>query len=146
MRSKLLDEAGGRSWVLVFETGDELTETLLAFAREHGVTAADFTAIGAFETVTLAYFDWERKEYEEHLLDDQVEVLALTGNLATEEGEPRLHAHVAVGLPDTSVRGGHLVRAVVRPTLELFLREAATRLVKAPDEATGLSLIDPDAG
>jgi uncharacterized protein len=143
MRSKRLAD---RSWVLVFETGDEFAETLLAFAREHGVTAADFTAIGAFEQVTLAYFDWELKEYEEHVLDEQVEVVALTGNLATEDHEPQLHAHVAVGLRDTRVRGGHLVRAVVRPTLELFLREAPARLVKAPDEKTGLSLIDPDAG
>ena len=146
MRSKLLDGTGGRSWVLVFETGDEFTERLLAFAREHEVAAADFTAIGAFEQLTLAYFDWERNEYDEHVLAGQVEALALTGNLATEQGEPRVHAHVAVGLPDTSVRGGHLVRAVVRPTLELFLREAAAGLVKAPDEATGLSLIDPEAG
>ena len=142
MRSKLLGEG---SWVLVFETGDEVSETLLAFAREHGITAADFTAIGAFREVTLAYFDWESKEYDEQPVSEQVEVVALTGNLTTDHGEPQLHAHIAVGFPDTSVRGGHLVSAVVRPTLELFLREAPTRLVKVPDEETGLSLIDPDA-
>jgi uncharacterized protein len=34
------------------------------FAREHGLTAASFTGIGAFEEVVLGYFDCGRKDYD----------------------------------------------------------------------------------
>ncbi len=44
MKSKKLD--GGT--VLIFETGDEVVSTLTAFAKEHHIAAAHFTAIGAF--------------------------------------------------------------------------------------------------
>lgn len=146
MRAKLLHEAEGlRTWALVFEAGDEVMEGLSRFAAEQGVTAAQLTAIGAFSEVTLAYFDWERKEYVEHPLAEQVEVLTLAGDVALEEGEPRVHAHVVVGRADTSARGGHLLRARVRPTLEVVLVEAPAHLRKRHDPESGLALIDPAA-
>jgi uncharacterized protein len=138
MRWKQLKEG---TWALVFETGDEAMDGLKRFAAEHGVTAARFTAIGAFSDCVLAYFDWQTKEYEEHPLDEQAEVLALSGDVA--DGE--VHAHVVVGLRDTTARGGHLVRAHVRPTLELILDVAPAHLRKSHDPETGLALIDLDA-
>ena len=53
MKSKRLDSGT----VLIFETGDEVISTLAAFAREHHIAAAHFTAIGAFSDAGLGYFD-----------------------------------------------------------------------------------------
>ncbi|HYY75335.1 MAG TPA: PPC domain-containing DNA-binding protein [Gaiellaceae bacterium] len=143
MRAQVLARDEETSHLLVFESGDEVVSTLEAFAREHELTAARFTAIGAFSELTLGYFDWERKTYEEIPLADQVEVLTLAGDIALKGGEPSVHAHVVVGKRDGSAHGGHLLGARVRPTLELVLVESPGHLRKEHDPETGLALIAP---
>ena len=142
MKSKQID---AETWAVVFDRGDEAVAGLESFAREQGLTAASFTGIGAFSEATLGYFDWESKEYEEIPVSEQVEVLSLIGDVAEKDGEPALHAHVVLGLRDGSARGGHLLRGVVRPTLEVVLHRSPEHLRKRHDPASGLALIDLDA-
>ena len=132
-----------RTFVLVFATGDEAMEGLAAFAREHGVSAGRFTAIGAFSEAVLGYFDWERKEYDRIPVREQIEAIAVTGDVALEDEEPVIHAHAVVGLRDGTTRGGHLLEARVRPTLEVMLVESPVQLRKRLDRESGLALIDP---
>lgn len=138
---KLQDGAGRTDWVLVFETGDEVMSTLEEFARSHELRAGRFVAIGAFRTATLAYFRPETQEYEEIPVPDQVEVTALVGDVSADGEDPTIHAHCVLGRPDGSTVAGHLMRAAVRPTLELFLSSWDARLDRQPDEASGLALI-----
>jgi predicted DNA-binding protein with PD1-like motif len=135
-------QLGGDRWALVFDKGDEPMAELERFAREHELTAASFTGIGAFEEVVLGYFDRERKEYEEIPVREQVEVLSLAGDVAVAEGEPKVHAHVVVGKRDGTAYGGHLLRGRVWPTLEVVLTESPAELRKSHDPETGLALID----
>jgi predicted DNA-binding protein with PD1-like motif len=141
VKSKAVDD---ETWVLVFEQGDEAFGGLESFAREQGLTAAGLTGIGAFREATLGYFDWESKEYEELPVAEQAEVLSLVGDVAEQDGRPVVHAHVVLGLRDGSTRGGHLLRGIVRPTLEVVLRHSPARLRKRHDPASGLALIDLD--
>lgn len=143
MKTRLLNETDGlRTFVAVFDSGDEVVENLKKLAREERLSAAGLTGIGAFQDVTLGYFDLERREYLRIPVAEQVEVLSLAGNIALAEGEPKIHAHVVVGCRDGSARGGHLLEAHVRPTLELVITEAAAHLRRTIDQATGLPLID----
>lgn len=141
MKSKLINDEREKTFVLVFETGDEVTAGLLDFAKQHKLAAAHFTAIGAFQDLTLGYFDWQRKEYEKIPVREQVEVLSLVGNIVSTEKGPKLHAHVVVGKRDGSAHGGHLVDAHVRPTLEVMLVESPSHLQRRHDDASGLALI-----
>jgi predicted DNA-binding protein with PD1-like motif len=142
MRAKVLNERPEKTYALIFDTGDEVMKTLLAFAREHGLAGSHFTAIGAFREVTLGYFDWDKKEYRHIPVREQVEVLSLVGDVALgEQGEPKVHAHVVVGKSDGTAHGGHLLEAVVRPTLEAVLVESPQHLRRRHDPETGLALI-----
>ena len=146
MQSKLVDDGAEKTWVLVFATGDEVMSRIMEFAKQNRLAGSHFTAIGAFQDVTLAYFDWETKEYRKIPLHQQVEVLSLIGDIALKEnGEPQVHAHVVVGLPDGTTRGGHLMEARVRPTLEVVLMESPGYLQRRQDTASGLALIDLSA-
>ena len=143
MDSKLIHEEGGeKTFALVFDTGDEVVSEITNFARENALDAATLTAIGAFSSATLGYFDLVRKEYEKIPVEEQVEVLSLIGDIALNEGEPELHAHVVLGRRDGTTRGGHLLEAHVLPTLEVVLVESPDHLKKRTDEETGLALID----
>jgi predicted DNA-binding protein with PD1-like motif len=145
MKSKLLDEhAGERTFALVFDTGDTVMQPLAGFLREKDVTAARFSGIGAFQAVTLGYFDWEAKDYERIPIDEQVEVVSLTGDVALKDDEPQIHAHVVIAKRDASAHGGHLLDGTVRPTLEVLLIDAPKHLCKRFDPQTGLALIAPE--
>ena len=145
MKSTLLDATGQKTFALVFDKGDEVVAGLSAFARQERLGAAHFTAIGAFSEVTLGYFERARKDYKRIQLDEQVEVLSLLGDVAIDGSEPKIHAHVVVGLADGSARGGHLLSGRVWPTLEVVLVESPRFLRKRHDPETGLALIDPAA-
>ena len=94
MKAKLLNDRGGRTYALVFDTDDEVVSQLTRFAEENRLHAASFTAIGAFSEATLGYFDWEKKDYLRTRIAEQVEVLALVGDIALAQGKPKVHAHV----------------------------------------------------
>jgi predicted DNA-binding protein with PD1-like motif len=143
MRSRLLASGTEKTFALVFTTGDEVMSGLTGFAKETGLSGARFTAIGAFSDAVLGYWDVDAKRYDEIPVKEQVEVLALTGDVALEDGEPKVHAHVVLGTRDGNARGGHLLEAHVRPTLEVMVEEAPAHLRKRLDPQTGLALIDP---
>jgi hypothetical protein len=142
MKAKVINEGPERTFALIFDRGDEVVGTLERFATEHGLDASRLTAIGAFETATLGYFDWEKKDYERIAVDEQVEVLSLVGDIALDGNKPKLHAHAVLGRRDGSTLGGHLLEAKVRPTLEVLLIESPSYLRRMRDPASGLALID----
>lgn len=145
MKSRLLHDADGlRTFAVVLAKGDEVAEELVRFAREHDVTGAGLTAVGACREATLGYFDPEVMQYQDIPVTEQVEVLSLLGDIATRDGEPALHAHAVLGLRDGSTVGGHLQRAVVWPTLEVIVTESPVHLRKRVDQGTGLALIALD--
>ena len=131
------------TYALIFETGDEVLEGLKRFAEKNGLKGSSFKAIGALSQVRATWFDWESKQYRTAIdLDEQVEVLTLTGDIALDpEGRPAVHGHLIVGRRDGTAHGGHLARAIVRPTLELVLTESPLHLQKHHDSESGLALI-----
>jgi uncharacterized protein len=145
MTSKLLNEHGGlRTFAVVFRTDDDPVAGLMQFAREQKVHGAQLTALGAFRRATVGFFDLEAKDYRRIRFDEQMEVLALTGNIGVKkEDEPALHAHVVLGRADGSAHGGHLLEATVRPTLEVIVTETPRHLRRTHDPETDLHLIDP---
>jgi predicted DNA-binding protein with PD1-like motif len=146
MKSTLLHEHGGlRTFALVLATDDEAMAALVTFATERQLKATQFTAIGAFSRVVVAYFDWATKKYRHIPIDEQVEVLSLVGDISIEDGQPKVHAHVVVGKADATAHGGHLIEGHVRPTLEVVLTESPRYLQRRHDQASGLALIDPDS-
>jgi predicted DNA-binding protein with PD1-like motif len=143
MRSELLEQDDGRrTYLLVFDVGDEVTGGLLAFATENHLEGSHFTAVGAFQDVVLGWFDWDAKEYRRNPMPEQVEVVSFAGNITlAPNGAPVLHAHTAVAKRDGSAWGGHLLEAHVRPTLEVVLTESPTHLRRTVDSRYGIAFI-----
>ena len=133
-----------KTYALVFETGDELSKGLKGFAEEQELEAASFTAIGALSAVELGWFDWDDKQYHTSVsLTEQLELLSLIGDIALKDGKPAVHAHLVVGKKDGTAHGGHLIKAIIRPTCEVILTESPEYLKKQIDAETGIALIRP---
>lgn len=145
MRHKLINQGPEKTWAVIIDSGEEVMSRLQRFCEEEKLNAARFTAIGAFSAATLGYFDWNRKEYDEIHVSEQVEVLSLIGDISLHKDAPKIHAHVVVGKRDGSACGGHLLEAYVRPTLEIIVIESPGYLRRCMDEDSGLPLINLDA-
>jgi uncharacterized protein len=143
MNARLLfEDQGLKTFALIFATGDEVMSGLMNFAKEQRLAGSHFTAIGAFREATLAYFDWEKKEYLKNPVREQVEVVSLIGDVAlAPDGSPRIHAHAVLGRRDGTALGGHLMDGHVRPTLEVTLTETPRHLHRRHDPQSGLALI-----
>lgn len=145
MKAKLLSNIEGRrEWAVIFDSGDEAMEGLKHFAAGEKLSAAHFTGIGAFASLTVAWFDLEKQKYQPIEIGEQVEVLSLIGDIAEASGKPAVHAHICVAKRDGSAHGGHLQKGQVRPTLEVIVIESPAHLRKTFRPAVGLPLIDLD--
>ena len=135
MHVKTLQEVEGqRRLAIVFSSGEEMVRGLTDMARAQQISNAHFTGIGALRAGILGYFDVTRREYRRFGIDEQVEVLSLTGNIALEGEQPKVHAHIVVGRFNGSTLGGHL--------LEVVLVESPHYLRRTFDPASGLALLD----
>jgi uncharacterized protein len=147
MKSRIVsDEAASRTHVVVLDSGEEAFAQLTKFANDGGIAAASLTSIGAFEKATIGWFDFANKTYKRIEVNEQCEVLSAIGDIATgDDGKASLHMHVVLGLSDGSTRGGHLLNAKVRPTLEVVLTETPSKLRRKKRADLGIALIDTDA-
>jgi uncharacterized protein len=141
MHCKRIDH-NPKTFALIMDTGDEVVEILKKFASSQQLSGSSFKAIGALSYVQLGWFNWETRKYEVAAeFSDQVELLSLIGDIASQDGQPQVHAHLVVSRRDGTAHGGHLLKACVRPTCELILTESPEHLQKRIDPQSGLALI-----
>ena len=96
------------------------------------------TALGPFERATVGWFDIDAKKYRDIRVHQQCELLSAIGDIAEgDDGKASLHLHVVLGLSDGSTKGGHLLEATIRPTMEVTVVETPVHLrrKKCPDLA-----------
>lgn len=146
MKSKELGDTNPwseRSWVLVLDEGEEAFHAISRFAQENEIAGASLTAIGAFRSATLGFFDFTTKKYREIPVDSQTEVLSTIGDVAVgDDGKASLHLHAVLGFEDGSTKGGHFIRGVVHPTLEIIIRESTVGFRRRKRDDLGIALID----
>jgi predicted DNA-binding protein with PD1-like motif len=142
MKSKVVVEGRERTFVLILDSGEEAFRTISQFADREKITGASVTAIGAVERARVGWFDFDAKRYKPIAVGEQCEVLSLLGDIAEgDDGKASLHLHAVLGLSDGSVRGGHLLEGVVRPTLEVTIVETAAHLRRKKRPELGIALI-----
>lgn len=146
MKSKLLTQNNGtKTHIVVLDPGEEAFSAIGEFASRENITAASIRAVGAFKRATVGWFDFGTKKYRPIEVDEQCEVLSVLGDVAVDDkGKPSVHVHVVLGVRDGSTRGGHLLKAIVNPTLELTIVETPAQLRRTSRPELGVALIDLD--
>jgi uncharacterized protein len=150
MKARQMAGGATATYVAVLDQGEEAFSALADWAAAIGLSAAQVTAVGAFERATVGWFDRAVKDYRRIEVGQQCEVLSLIGDIALGvadgggPGRPQPHLHAVLGLPDGTTRGGHLLEGTVWPTLEVVVREAPAELRKTHRPDVGLALIDLD--
>jgi uncharacterized protein len=135
MKGRLISEDVQRTFAVILSTDDEAVACLTAFAKEHRLSASQFTGLGAFRDCVLGYFDWQKKRLHAH--PDRGAGRGASAGRRHRTERRRAEAAYARG----GEQGGHLLEAHVRPTLEVIITESPTHLHRRSDPETGLALI-----
>jgi hypothetical protein len=77
------NDAEQRTIIVVLQTGEEAFATLTLFANASGISGASLSAIGAFESAVIGWFDIATKSYKKIRVDEQCEVPSALGDVAT---------------------------------------------------------------
>jgi len=124
------------------EVGADLLEELNKLVRAEGVELGAVSGIGALRKAAVGIFLPDKREYKTNTFDEEMEICALTGNVSLKDGEPFVHAHLALSDKEGRGFGGH-----VMPGCEIFVAEVVVwefegpRLERKPrEECGGLAL------
>ena len=122
--------------------GADLLEELNKLVKAEGVELGALSGIGALRKAAVGIFDLEKREYIVNEFDEEMEICALTGNVSLKEGEPFVHAHVALSNREGRGFGGHLMAGCEVFVAEVILWEfEGARLERCPQaDCGGLAL------
>jgi len=138
---KIIHETQNK-YVVCFDKGEKWPDVFLDFCDSNDIQSAFFYGLGGLIDPEIAYYDLEgKKEYVTQRIEGIYEVLSIVGNIAQYEEKLAVHSHITLGKKDYSVVGGHLVRATVGGTLELYVNILDSIMERRIDEDTGLNLL-----
>ena len=126
------------------DKGDEILESLLKVAKEEKLALASVSGIGATDDFEVGVFDLEKQDYVRARYAGNHEINSLAGNLTTKGGEPYVHLHMTAAGPGGALAGGHLLRAVISLTAEIFLQKIDGAADRAFDESLKINRIKFD--
>lgn len=117
------------------EEGSILPDTIERIILEERLKGGFMIGIGGLKKAEIGYFNPVTSTYVTEFIDSgeegMIEVVSLVGNyLLRSNGTVFTHLHVTLSRRDLGVKGGHLVRGVVRPHIEIFLVEVGEELKK----------------
>jgi uncharacterized protein len=121
------------AFVVRLESGDPVIETLTAFMDSQGIGFATISAIGAMDRAEVGWWNGSTREYEFHLLEEQMEILSFQGTCTLMDGKPFLHLHCMLGRHDLSVIGGHLKEGRAYPMAEVWVQAQDTVVRREPE-------------
>ena len=129
-----------KNYIVRLDRGEELISSLIEFVLRESIDVAQFTAIGAVGELLLSYYNLPAKEYQDHEVKEDLEIVGLTGNVAYMNSKPVVHAHGTFSRGDLSVIGGHVKRLIVSATCEVHVTQLSGHTTRGFNEETGLNL------
>lgn len=127
-------------YLVVLDKGEEIIETLTSFAAREKIEGAAVLGIGGVTDVTLGFFDRAKKEYLKKTLTGFYELTSLVGNISMLSSKQFCHLHAVVSGADMTPFSGHLFKATVSLTAEIFIRPL-TKIEREFNAEIGLNLI-----
>ena len=128
--------------VIRMDRGEEILSSLEELAKKENIKLAHLEGLGAVNDFIVGVYDVESKVYHKKEYKGTFEIVSLIGNINTMDGKFYSHLHIACADEDNHVYGGHLNKAIISATLELFITLVDGRVDRFHDERTGLNLFD----
>ncbi len=122
------------------DKGEEIIEKMKEICQKENVTLANVNALGAIGEFQVGLFNTKEKKYYASNYQGDFEIVSLTGSITTKEGKLYEHIHLSAGDVENKVYGGHLNKAIVSATCEMFIYVIPGNVERRFDEEIGLNL------
>lgn len=129
------------TYVVRLEKGEEVITALKSLCVKEDIKAASLTGIGAANYVEAGFFDAIEKRYYPKKYEEDLEILALNGNITSLNNEPYIHLHITIADSQGRALGGHLNKAVISVTCEIFIQKLDAVIERYKDEEFGICFI-----
>lgn len=127
--------------IIRFDKGEEVLTKLAAYCKGEDIPSGHFTALGACQKITIAYYDLDEKKYIDKTYEEDLEIVGIIGNIAVMNEKYAIHAHGSFAGRDYNVFGGHVKILIASATCEVHLTVLGKKLTRGFDERTGLNLL-----
>ena len=134
-------QLGTDKYVLRLESGDDILLSIRQFATAKRLSAGLIEGIGSLNKVKLGHYDFKTRKYSYETFEDDLEILTLSGNIASMNRQPLPHVHVTLGRRDFSVIGGHMDEGSSANMVEIGIWKLPGKLVKTKDNQIGLNVL-----
>lgn len=132
-----------KPFILALKMGENLFEGIMKCANAVKLKSAILSGLGTVDDVTVAYYNLKTKQYQTKLFHGMYELISMNGNITWVDGERFIHIHAALGTEDYHVYGGHIMNAIVGPSVEVMITPLEGTIHREYDEETGLKLMCP---
>lgn len=122
------------------DKGEEILAEIKNIALKENIKLANINALGAVGDVVVGVFKTVEKKYYSNSFKGDFEIVSLTGSINTMNNEFYSHLHMSIGNEDGQVFGGHLNKAIVSATCEMFIYVIDGDVDRYFDEEIGLNL------
>lgn len=127
--------------IVRFDQEEDVLIQLSVYCSSESIPSATFTALGACQNITIAYYDLPKKKYLDKTYKGDLEIISIIGNISQKDEKYIIHAHGSFADSDYNVFGGHVKELIVSATCEVHLTVLHKKLVRRYDEKTGLNLL-----
>ena len=131
----------GDTYTVRLDKGEEIVTSLLMLQEKEQLSFASVQGLGATDAFTVGVFQTTEKKFIGTDYHGDHEIVSLAGSLDRKDGQCYAHLHMSAAESGTNqVVGGHLIRARISATAELFVRVLPGTAERRFDEETGLNL------
>lgn len=130
----------GNEIVARMDVGDEIIEQVGIITEREGIKLAQINALGAIGEFTVGAYNVAEQKYYKSDYTGAWEVVSLHGNITQMDGKPYFHLHLAASDEEGRTVGGHLNRAVICGTCEMFISVVDGEVGRIKDDCTGLNV------
>ena len=123
----------GNKIIARIDKGEEILEKIKEIALKENI-------LGATNDFTVGVYKVSEKKYYSNSFKGAYEIVSLTGSINTMNGEFYTHIHMSCGDEKGNVVGGHLNKAIISATCEMFIDIIDGKVDRFNDEDTGLNL------
>ena len=128
--------------VIRLEKGEEIVQSIIDTCEEYDVKLGIITGIGAIDYVEVGYFNVEEKKYYSNEFKGNLEILSLMGNITNKDGGVYIHPHLTFADEEGNAKGGHLNKAIISATGEIFIEKIDDNIGRVFSEEVGLNLME----
>ena len=123
------------------DKGEEIISQLLEICRREGIRSAVFSGIGGCSNAEIQTFIPEKGDFETEKIDGMLELINVTGNIVTDDGQLFHHTHAVFSYKEGAehkMAAGHMKSMTVLYTAEIELRPVIGGVIsRSHDPETG---------